>query len=199
MKSNVCLIEKGGAGLSAILSEVEKAASYNGLDHKQTLRLTLLAEELTGMLPELLRNFSGKFWIESNGAVYELHVEVQADGMDRETKDNLISVSRSKKNAAACGIMGKIREAAENMILRANSAGASDALMGYRSSTGAGMESPYVYVWSLDQYKAQVQEERQSEEWDALERSIVAKLADDVIVGVRGKHVDIVIKKTFSK
>ena len=36
-----------------------------------------------------------------------------------------------------------------------------------------------------------------SEEWDQLEKSIVAKLADDVIVGVRGKKVEIIIKKKF--
>ena len=30
-----------------------------------------------------------------------------------------------------------------------------------------------------------------------LERSIVAKLADDIIVGVCGKNVEIVVKKSF--
>ena len=36
-----------------------------------------------------------------------------------------------------------------------------------------------------------------SGDWDQLEKSIVAKLADDVIVGVRGKKVEIIIIKEF--
>lgn len=38
---------------------------------------------------------------------------------------------------------------------------------------------------------------KKEEEWDQLEKSIVAKLADNVIVGVMGKKVDIIIKKEF--
>ena len=57
MKSNVCEIKIGGIGLKNILVEVEKVASYNCLERKQALRLRLLAEELTGMLPELVENF----------------------------------------------------------------------------------------------------------------------------------------------
>ena len=61
MKSNVCKIEKDELGLKTILSEVEKVAAYNELQKKETLRLRLLAEELTGMLPELVKNFDGYF------------------------------------------------------------------------------------------------------------------------------------------
>ena len=35
------------------------------------------------------------------------------------------------------------------------------------------------------------------DEWDQLEKSIVTRLADDVIVGVRGKKAEIIIKKKF--
>lgn len=35
------------------------------------------------------------------------------------------------------------------------------------------------------------------DEWDHLDKSIVARLADDVIVGVRSKKVEIIIKKKF--
>ena len=38
---------------------------------------------------------------------------------------------------------------------------------------------------------------KKEEEWNQLEKSIVAKLADDVIVGAIGKKVDIIIKKEF--
>ena len=73
MKSNVCEIKIGGSGLKNILVEVEKVTSYNCLEKKQALRLRLLAEELTGMLPELVKNFDGIFWLENEENKY-LHI-----------------------------------------------------------------------------------------------------------------------------
>ena len=50
MKSNVCKIDKGNKDLELILKESEKVAVYNELNHKQTLQLRLLCEEIDGML-----------------------------------------------------------------------------------------------------------------------------------------------------
>jgi hypothetical protein len=38
----------------------------------------------------------------------------------------------------------------------------------------------------------------QAEKWDELEKSVIASVADDVIVGVKGKRVDIVVIKRFA-
>lgn len=196
MKSNVCEIKKGGAGLESILSEVEKVTSYNELPHKEALRLRLLAEELTGMLPELVKNFEGIFWLQNDGAKYELHVEISAEEMTKEKKASLVEVSASKKNAASKSFMGKIREIAENMILMTEdfnlSATSSEYMYDYN------MDLHYTYAWTLYHYTSSKKDSDDNrEEWDELEKSIVAKLADDVIVGVRGKKVDIIIKKEF--
>jgi uncharacterized OB-fold protein len=59
-------------------------------------------------------------------------------------------------------------------------------------------ETGYVYSWSLYNYKTAVAEkEKEKDAYAELERSIVAKLADDITVGVRGKKVEIVVKKSF--
>lgn len=199
MKSNICAIKKGGIGLESILTEVEKVAAYNGLPKKETLRLCLLAEELTGMLPELVRNFDGCFWLQNDETKYELHVELSVETLTKEKKQALIAVSAKKKNAAAAGFMGKIREITENMLLYSDETGAAYfASQEYMSDYGAS-DFHYTYAWTLDHYVAQ-QKERSAdneEEWDQLEKSIVAKLADDVIVGVRGRKVEIIIKKEF--
>lgn len=197
MKSNVCVINKGGQGLENILSEVEKVTAYNSLPSKEALRLRLLAEELTGMLPELVKNFEGKFWLQNDGSKYELHVELSVEGMNKENKDKLIAVSASKKNAAAKGFMGKICEIAENMLLYSEESGA--LIDNFQYMTDYSIDFQYAYAWSLDDYtsKYTAESEQKGEEWDQLEKSIVAKLADDVIVGVRGKKVDIIIKKEF--
>ena len=65
---------------------------------------------------------------------------------------------------------------------------------GYIDPTIA-VEAGYIYSWSLFNYKTAVEEKK--DEYAELERSIVAKLADDIIVGVRGKNVEIVVKKSF--
>lgn len=200
MRSNVCVIKKGGKGLETILAEVEKVTSYNALPKKEALRIRLLAEELTGMLPELVKNFDGVFWMENDGGAYELHAELSVEGMSKERKNALLAVSASGKNAAASGFMGKIREIAENMLLSVDNDSAP--CLNYMSECfyDYGADLRYSYVWTLDHYTEQYNSsmERQNEkEWDQLERSIVARLADDVIVGVRGSNVDIIIKKTF--
>lgn len=199
MKSNIYTIKKGGLGLEEILSEVEKVAVYNGLPKKETLRIRLLAEELTGMLPELVENFDGHFWIENNENKYELHTEFFVDSLSKEEKQVLIAVSAKKKNAAASGFMGKIRDIAENMLLCSDESSATcfhatEYLYGYDIA-----DVSYSYAWTLEHYIDQQKQKKSNNEaeWDQLEKSIVAKLADDVIVGVKGRKVDIIIKKEF--
>lgn len=195
MKTNICTIKRGGVGLKAILEEVEKVSAYNALEKKSALRLRLLAEELSGMLKELLENYEGKFWCESNGSSYELHVEVLVPEMKKELKESLIAVSRSKKNASASGIMGKIREAAQNMILSIDETPEVSGVMSDWHISDP--DYYYTYAWTLNGYKSHTSQTQNKEAWDELERSIVAKLADDVIVGVKGRQVDIIIKKRF--
>ena len=208
MKSNICKLNEDLTCLEVVLSEVEKVTTYNGLEDKKALRLRLLAEELCGMLPGLIENFSGKFWAENDGETYELHVELKADDMNIDLRDELISVSKSGKNAAAKGVMGKIRAVAETMLLVASdptlqiplSAGEYYDYHGFNMGFGyidptITCDSEYVYAWSLINYKTAVEEKE--DEYAELERSIVAKLADDIIVGVRGKNVEIIVKKSF--
>ena len=195
MKSNVCEIKIGGSGLKNILVEVEKVTSYNCLEKKQALRLRLLAEELTGMLPELVKNFDGIFWLENEGNKYELHVQLSVDSLSKEKKQALIAVSSNNTNAAAVGFMGKIREIAENMLLFSDDPDTYAMPFHYYEEY---YESPYFsYSWTLDNYMSHRENKTNKDEWDQLEKSIVAKLADDVIVGVKGKKVDIIIKKEF--
>ena len=206
MKSNVCKLNEDLTCLKAVLAEVEKVTAYNGLEDKKALRLRLLAEELCGMLPGLIENFSGEFWAENDGDYYELHVELKADDMNLELRDELISVSKSGENAAAKGIMGKIRAVTETMLLVASDPNLSVPVGEYYDYCGYNMgfgyidptiicETGYVYSWSLFNYKTAV--EGKEDAYAELERSIVAKLADDIIVGVRGNNVEITVKKSF--
>lgn len=197
MKSDICKLAGQEGQMEAIFRETEKCAVYKELDALSTLRLRLLAEELVEMLPALLQHAEGTFWIESEQKKFELHVSVQAYQVDLELRDKLISVSKSGKNAAAVGIMGKIRAAAETMLLAADE---SAEIMDF-CNYGLDSMSAYRRAWSMQNYvrsiKAQSKGAETEAAWDELEKSIIANLADDVIVGVKGNQVDVIVRKEF--
>ena len=196
MQSNICKIEKGTKDLAAILHESEKVAIYNELDRKQALQLRLICEEIDGMLPELIGNFEGKIWIEFAEGVCKVNVSIDFEEFSVEKKEELIGISKNKQNASAVGITGKIRSALENTFLNSQTRQAVNlSLNSYHIATGY---VDYSYLWSLEQYKGSVNKEEQAEAWDELEKSVIASVADDIVVGVKGTHADIVVVKKFA-
>ena len=198
MESNVCRIENGTADLAAILKESEKVAVYNGLNHKQSLQLRLICEEIDGMLPNIVENFEGKFWIEFQDGVCKVNASVKILDLDNVKKNEIIGIAKNKQNAAAIGIVGKIRNALENLLLTDESViDYNEPCINFGFSTGFSDGVDYNYLWSLVQYRNQVTVDKQVEEWDELEKSVISSVADDVIVGIKGKQADIVIVKKF--
>ena len=195
MKSDICKLSNDTASLEALLLETEKAASYSNLDKKQSMRLRLLAEELVGMLPFLLDFSDGEFWVENEGKNFSLHVSLKPnESLTMEKREKLLEVSTDGKNSATVGIMAKIRIAAQFMLIdyEKNSA-EMPAFYSYGTAEGMTVQSS---VWSLSTYRQKVGQEK-DEKWDELEKSIVSNIADDVLVGLDGKKVDIIVKKTF--
>ena len=99
MKSNICKIENGSLDLNKILLESEKVAVYNQLNEKQTLQLRLLCEEIDGMLPNIIDNFTGDFWIDFEKGVCKICVDLEFEEFTASKKKELISVAKNKKNA----------------------------------------------------------------------------------------------------
>ena len=199
MRSNVCKIEKGTRDLDAILRESERVAEYNGLNHKQTLQLRLLCEEIDGMLPNIIDDFDGEMWIDFEDGVCKITVSIRIPEFNIDKKEELIGIAKNKKNAAAVGIVGKIRNAIENFFLdeetmksMALSAGDAEFSNGYYEGVD------YAYLWRLEEYRSTVKKETQTDAWDELEKSVIASASDDVIVGVKGKCAEIVIIKKFA-
>ena len=111
--------------------------------------------------------------------------------MDKRTKKKFIDISMDKKNASAKGVMGKIRDVVENMLYPENAVYSAD-FIAYQLETAVLLEDS----WTLSRYKDAQKDN--AEPWDELEKSIIANLADDVIVSVKGNNVEIVIKKNFN-
>ena len=198
MKSNICKIDNSTKDLAAIFQESERVAEYNGLTHKESLQLRLICEEIDGMLPNIIDEFSGELWFDFEDGVCKVNVSIKIPEFDAEKKENLIAISNDKKNAAAVGIVGKIRNAIENFFLNGDAVSTYDPCATFHLSTGFSDGVDYSYLWSLEQYRNLLKPEKQKEEWDELEKSVIASAADDIIVGIKGNQADIVIVKKFA-
>lgn len=199
MKSNICRIENGTADLRAIFLESERLAQSVGLSRKQSLGLRLICEEIDGMLPHIIGKFGGSLWIEFEDGVCRVNVSVKIPDLNSDKKKELIALSANGQNACAVGIVGKIRNVIEDFLLNEEK-----YMSGFASSAGAIHNSAefseytgYSYTWRLDEYRCSVKKENHTQAWDELEKSVIASVADDVIVGVKGNQADIIIVKKF--
>ncbi|ETP73575.1 hypothetical protein UYO_0515 [Lachnospiraceae bacterium JC7] len=187
------------------LKAVDEYIKGQNLEYKKAIHLRLLAEETVGMVKAMTREYEAGFWIEKEGEEYRLKLQIETI-MDKGKKDALLSVSKSKKNEYAKGFMGKISEIIEDGLLSFDESMKLQQEYGspmpYYDFIGMGImgEMPTAGVpmmWSLSNYRDSLEDVSDSEDAqeaaDELEKSIVASLAKDVIVGIRRDRVDMTI------
>ncbi len=198
MKTDVIVVSSKGNQMETALSQVEKVAAYKGLPAKGALHLRLLTEEMMSMMRSITGETEGKFWIEDNDGVYELHLLCETR-MTSGKREKLLSTSSTGKNESARGLMGKLRDffdrgADEDIAPFTNS-----LLMPsmYETSTTTSLD----YEWSMMKYEqalssgVQRREQAALDAWDELEKSVVARVADDVKVSIRNRQVEMTIIK----
>ena len=209
MKSDVITVRSDGNGASEALSQTEAVAAFRSLPQKSALHLRLLTEEMMGMLQEITGEKELKFWIEDQDRVFQLHL-VATTVISRNKREELLSVSTSGTNAAAKGVMGKLRDIFERALDAEELGGMPDYYArGLVMPSGMAGEDPMAYAlnadminWSMQQFRSNLNEDRQAnaeaeQEWDELEKSIVANLADEVSISIRGNQVEMVIYKKY--
>ena len=206
MQTDKIQIFSNGEGIEAALAESEKFAAYMGIEGKPALHLRLLTEELLGMVRAITGDFKAYFWIENQeGGGYRIHLDAETP-MNLDKKTELISLSSKGVNNVLGGFMGKIRDMVENGLYYYNKVDQLQLKNGIYTPVGvtAGItpESTGVdgFVWTMDEYRDRMNSARGSDPdaskaWDELERSIVASIADDVVVSVRKNMVKITISK----
>jgi hypothetical protein len=187
----------------------DKAIDVLGLGNKDAMHLKLIFEETIGMLKEMTGEYSAVVWFEKykNEACLKLTAKTL---MDSEKKSTLLDMS-SEGNVAVKGFMGKVRDVIENGILGYNNVMKlqqeygggyiSYGTMGMYGSTEGLADSGI--SWSLYEYRNALSDsidtsESAKEAWDELEKSIVASVAKDVIVGVKGDRVDMTVVCTLN-
>ena len=202
MKSDVIHVTNDGAGFDRTLEQAEAVARFRNLDRRAALHLRLLTEEMTGMMRALTGEREADFWIDDSPEDgIRLHLAVRTP-MNAEMRKNLLAAATSGENSAAKGVMGKIRDLFERFIEPENGSIPCDLVTGMDYAyTGADFGTLSVAtagLWSMNRYVAAVKEGRTpAEDWDELEKSVVANLADEVRIGIAGQDVEMVISKKF--
>ena len=198
MKTDVIVVSSKGAQMEAALSQVDKVTEYKGLTGKNALHLRLLAEEMMGMMRSITGETEGKFWIEDEENVYQLHLQV-VTRMDSEKRDQLLSAASTGKNESAKGLMGRLRDFFDRGADEDVAPFTSSLLLPemYAESTTPTLD----WEWSMMRYenalsyRIKENDTAAKEAWDELEKSVVAKVADDVKVSIRGRTVEMTIIK----
>ena len=192
MKTDVIVVSSTGGQMEKALEQVDKVASYKELSPKNTIHLRLLAEEMMGMMRSITGEQEGRFWIEDDDGVYQLHLVVNTR-MDMDKREKLLSASSSGKNEAARGLMGRLRD-----FFDQGADGPSLPL--YSEMQGDFTSSTLSWEWSMTVYQDTLRQwtdkdEQAREIWDELEKSVVTHVADDVKVAIRGQKAELVIIK----
>ena len=207
MVSDKFMVNSDAGRMAAARYATENFAWQMKLDKRDALRLNLLVEETLGMIKAMVEDFYGQLWFASDGKRCEIHLEATTL-MDAGKKQELLSVSRTGKNALAKGFMAMLGEVFSgalhgfgNMM---DAYGQETMRYGVVQTPGINMINPdgLVPVWTLQSYRDGLMKDRDAggeagEAWDELEKSIVARLADDVVVGVKGDRIELVIAKDF--
>lgn len=209
MKSEKIFISNNDTRYDEVMDRVELLTDELLLDNKDALKCRLLVEETLGMVKAMTDEFIAYLHMEGDEKTFKVELTAKTK-MNAEKKEGLLSVSSSGKNAAVKGLMGKISEIIENGVLNfgdlmnLNDMYSSGALPYGDMGMVNQVESPLdaYFVWSLHQYRnnlsdAKDQNTAAQEAWDELEKSIVASIADDVIVGVKKDHVTMTIIKNI--
>ena len=201
MKTDVITISSKGTRMEAELLQADKVAAYKEMSRKNALHLRLLAEEMMGMMRSITGDVTGKFWIQDEDGVYELHLQTEK-WLTSETREKLLAASTTGKNEKAKGLMGRLRNFFEIGADQDVAAFSNPLILPgmYEYTTAPAMD----WEWSMIHYeealeackpeKAEVVQEAR----DELEKSVVAHVADDIKVGIKGRTIEMTILKKMT-
>lgn len=196
MKTDDYTITGTDNDITEINSVIEKVASFNDLPEKDKNKLQLLAEELIGMEKGLLGFTQGLFHIENTGTEYRLCLHADMN-VDLDTQERFVNMSKTQKNEAYKGFLGKVRLVADTFLYQPT----GEEMLGFEAYSLSESYAPYLspadydMTWSFSKYKDDIDDT--APVWDELEHSVIASLSDDLIVATRNKSIDVIVVKKF--
>lgn len=201
MKTDTVSVNSSGTGMEEALALAEKTAQY--IQGKAGMRLRLIAEEMMCLVREIAGGMEAEFWIETTEDKAYLHLKTDTLMYDGKRKE-FLAVSSTGRNALAKGVLGKIRNVLETVMLPRDERAAMESRMrlvgmgdpGSMLSLSMGDED----AWSMKAYAESVKEgddDFSKEAREELEKSIIANLADEVSIAIRGDHVEMTVEKAL--
>ncbi len=193
MKTDTITISSKGDSLQVALDRIEGLANTQKLSQKDSLYLRLLGEELFEIVKGASEDFTAKFWAENVDNEYVIVMEADAIDLTEEAKQNLISISSTGENTNVFGVMDRIRS-----LFGVLAAGIDTSSLPGVTSFGYGYnKADDDLTWSLKKYRKAITENNLDPAIEEISKSVVANVADDIVVGVKDKKVKIEIYKTF--
>jgi hypothetical protein len=188
------------ADYARIPLRVEEYGRFCGLSATNARLLSLLSEEMIGMVKAILPEFDAKLWAQNERNKFEIIVSVDAVIKSKE-RDDFLKTTEGKNSAYGKGLLGKIGDMFGNWAINLNDNPApimtyADMDMGSGIAIVNGFEE-----WSMRVYLDNLheQEKKNTTPDDGLERSIIVSLADDCKMSVKSGSVVMTVNKSFEE
>ena len=173
--------------VNEILSDFAHEAGITG---KNFQHMILLTEETLGMANQMLKDFAGEIWLETTLGGYEIILEADVSEGVSDTPAKTEGFMAKIAEMLNCSYMFEnISEMPENLV---------STLPDYLSYGIRESENARVWAgkWSLSAYRNHLRGDSGAEvNLDELEKSIVARLANEVTIGIQGHRIRLVISK----
>lgn len=188
MKSLICPIEGNANDIKRAIDESITFSKNEGLNENQTNVISLLTDEMLGMVEGIFVSKDGKFWIEHVDNDFILNLSVEAEIGDR-AKAIFDSTSANKEYKGISGLIKKTYDTVAQMF-EVSGTGAS---IDFGSAPISGIEQidDGAYEWVLSKYEASCERDEKAEQYDELEIPVIKKFSKDIAISYRNKKVDI--------
>ena len=197
MKSDIIHVTSEGTGIPDALAQADAVARFKNLPKKEALHLHLLAEEMMGMLQGLTGDLEADFWIDDTDSEIHLHL-LAVISMNYKMRRKLLDTSSSGRNVAVKGVMSKIRDLFERAFEPYDTDDPGYYMTGWAGDPYSESVAASAGMWSFNRYRAAMPDtKKETEEWDELEKSIVANIADEIQIGIKNDTVEMIITKKY--
>ena len=181
-------LKMGKVEMKQVLEKVDTTIDQYDLTDQEEIKLRLLAEETVSMAKQLFGERDAVVIIRKEPHAFAVCYRTKTR-LTAEEKADLLDFSTKKENSKTKTFSGKIAFITDYLF---------NAPVDMNLGIGiynAGPMASYDITWSMSNMNKAVKQE----EWDQYEKAIILKYADDIIVGVLGNDVELVVKMNLSK
>ncbi len=175
LRSDQIDIDNRGYGFSEVLAEAENMADYTGLNHRDSLHLKLLAEEMLGMVRSITGEWNATFRILCEGNQFQLLLTART--LMDEKKRSLFTASSDIEAEDADSFQDKLRSDFERALLAESDA--EYDVLSVKQTSVSGRNSD-------------------KEDWIRFEQSVLYRLADNIRISIHGGVVFLTVSKAFA-